>query len=808
MTNLIKFTRQNKNDCPIRNFHNFIGIFNYVNIEDFDTFIDINFSKCPIQYNISMLNIQPDKKLFLDKTLNFTGLVLREIPSRFFELLFNDIKGIDLRYNSLKTIIIDKGLDFYVAFKSTRFDFYVNQKLISKEICNYTLSFEINGNKIQYYEPFFSSLTTLVLHSSVKFSKETCPFIFKRARIKFLNIKMIQSSFINQNVLSFSEIPEDYGKQLNSIIYQLMLKIYRVKLDLSVLNQYVFKEIVSLDLNGLISSFQTDLFKSFAYLKVLRIKTQNVKGLLTNNNQWIQYLNYEVNVDINDQNEVSNNQDKLFFLIIFQTYSNVTFYDYPDKDFCFFSDFPHQKLIVPILKPIYKSSCSCTELFLIRHSYLLKDDILFYLDQTVSDYYELSQFYREEINEREYSICANSSIELSIFKCDFLSRLRKCKINSTNRTYLDREKIDVNLYMNDWYKLSEYSHYSFSNYINPFFSLISIILNIFIIIIYSNKTIEKDMKTAYKYLILNCYTNIFYVVLLLFQIFFTNCFFDSDLFCYRKADSQYVNYFEKIFVNVIKKALHTFSNLSYFWFILFRYIRITNKRNKIVSTLKKIQFKTFLIVSAFFCLLINFYAFYEHNKVVREVLFEINISQPNDNFKSNLSQTEYFIFNIFQYIKIIFADFLLVVLVISIDIRLSFFIQKQISRSSESLNISQRALKKKKNSQNRINAMIIWNGINFFFFRLPSSLMDLYGLLFLYNRQNEYSYRFLPNTSSYMVCRIFKFCSSLQEIFYFFYLFSFIFQFLIFYKLDKNFNESMMNIKKRISLILGIKNKQ
>ena len=79
----------------------------------------------------------------------------------------------------------------------------------------------------------------------------------------------------------------------------------------------------------------------------------------------------------------------------------MTFYDYTDKDFCFFSDFPHQKLIVPILKPIYKSSCSCTELFLIRHSYLLKDDILFYLDQTVSDYYELSQFYREEINERE-----------------------------------------------------------------------------------------------------------------------------------------------------------------------------------------------------------------------------------------------------------------------------------------------------------------------------------------------------------------------------------------------------------------------
>ncbi len=798
LINFIQFSHQNKSICPIGNSHS-----NYVNIDNFDTFSDINFTECAIQNNISVLNIQPDKSLILDKTPNFTGLVLRNIQTQYFGLLFNDIKGIDLRFNPFQNIIMNKDLEFNVALKISRFDFYVNQKLIDKKICNVSLSYEITGNVVQYYyETFLNNLTILVLHSTVKLSKETCPFIFKSAKIGILNIKMVQSSFIYENVLSFSEITDSFGQHLDSIVFQLMLKLYRVKLDSSILNKYVFEQIIVLDLNGIISSFQTDLFKSFSYLKILRIRTQNVQNLLTHNNKWIQYLNYNVHVNLNDQNEVTRNLNKLFFLLIFQTYSNVTFYDYPDKDFCFFSDFPHHKLIVPILKPIFKSKCSCTELFLIRHSYQLKNDILFNLDQIVSDYYDLVQFYKEEINEREYSICTNSSIELTIFECDFLSRLRKCKINSTISASLDSDN-NVNWYMTDWYKLSEYSYFSFTIYINPFFSIISILLNSLIIIIYSSRFIEKDMKNAYKYLVVNCYTNIFYVILLVFQIFFTNCLFDAELFCSRKTDSWYVNYFEKIFTNLIEKALHTFSNLSYLWFIIFRYIRITNKSNEIVNVLKKCSLKTFLLVGTFFSFLINLYAFFEHDKATNQVFIKIEVSQPNDNFKTNLSQTEYLIFNFFQYIKIIFADLLLIVLIILIDIRLSFFIQKQISRSTESLGISQRALKKKKNSQNRINAMIIWNGINFFFLRLPSSLIDIFGLLFSYNKQNEYSYQLPPDKSSYIVCRLFIFCSSLKEIFYFLYLLSFTFQFFIFYKLDKNFNESMMNIKKRINLFLN-----
>jgi hypothetical protein len=615
---------------------------------------------------------------------------------------------------------------------------------------------------------------------------------------------MIQSSFIYENVLSFTEIPESFGEVLNSKVFQLMLRLYHVKLDSLILNQYVFENMLVLDLNGQISSIQNDLFKSFSFIKILRIRTQNAKEILTHNNRWLQSLNYKVNLNLHDPNEVEMNIDKLLFLIIFQTFSSVTFYDYPDKDFCFFSDFPHQKLIEPILKPINKSKCTCTELFLIRHSYRLENDMLFYFDQFTTDYYSLHSFYSEEINERSISACINSSIALIIYECDFASRLKKCQINTTN---LNDENSDVNWYMADWEKLSENSHYSFAFYLNPFFSLVSIVLNILAVIIYSNKIIEKDMKNAYNYLIVNSLANIFYVLLLVVRLFSTSCVFDRDLFCSRSPDSDYVNYFEKIFINVIKKALHTLSNTSYYWFCLFRYIRITNSKNKFLSKFKKLSFKMILIFSVLFSILINLYAYFEHRfNTKSRILFEIQVTQPIDNFKINLSQTEYFVFNVFKYIKIIFSDFLLIVLIISIDIKLSFFIQKQISHSNESFAVSRRALKKKKISKNRITAMIIWNGINFFFLRLPSALMDLYGLVFLYSKENGSSYRFTPNKASFIVCRVFNFCLSLQDIFGFFYLISFMFQFFIFYKLDKNFKESIMNIYKRISVLFKKEN--
>ena len=54
---------------------------------------------------------------------------------------------------------------------------------------------------------------------------------------------------------------------------------------------------------------------------------------------------------------------------------------------------------------------------------------------------------------------------------------------------------------------------------------------------------------------------------------------------------------------------------------------------------------------------------------------------------------------------------------------------------------------------------------------------------------------FKPNIPSYIVCRGFHFCPNLQEILYFFYLFSLFLQFFIFLKFDKIFRKGLDEIK-------------
>ena len=781
-----------KNGCPIETTQDYnYGIHK---LEGFETFSDINFTQCSIPFNFTILYIQPTKALILNNSLNFTGITIHP-PNQIFFVVLNNIKGIDIRSKPLYKTTFGLDLSKYNlvwSLEKTKFEFYKNQELINKNICDFSLSYDSNNNTYKVYsELFFTGLQCLVLESSVEFLKETCPFIFMNSAIRILNIKFVYSTFIGRNLLSFMDIQEKGIEKITSNVLQLIIKVYHVKLDSSILNKYVFGRISFLDINGQISSIQEDLFKSFKNLKVLRIRTQNTKSILTHKNKWIQSLNYDVNVDLNNERDIQQNLDRILYLIIFQTYSNLTFYDYPEEDFCFFSGFPHHKLVMPDLKPDQKSSCSCTEIFLVQYSYNLEKGFKFYTDQLLEDYYYLNQYYLNEIRESSYSSCMNSSFLLTVFKCDFSNRLKKCEPNSTN---IKSEIVDIYWYMSDWSELSNHSYHLFAIYINPTFSFICIIINILMICVFSNKFINNEMKIAYKYLAVHSYSNIFYISLLLLKYFMTCK--DEDLFCSKFSYTEFANYFEKIFVNVIKKVFQSFSNINYFWFVLFRYIKITNPKIEYLIRLNKFSFKTIILATISFTILINSYAYFEHDPVDNEYIgFKIKVKDPKDHFKTNLSQIEYYLFNVFQYLKIIFSDLLFIVLILIIDIRLGFFIKKSIVNSNQ-VNVSKRAIKKKKTSKKRITAMVILNGFNLFVLRLPSALMDFYGLVFSYYKKGD-SYQFEPNMASYIVCRTFNFCISLHEVFYSFYFISFLFQFFIFYKLDKNFFESLVNIKSR-----------
>ena len=81
------------------------------------------------------------------------------------------------------------------------------------------------------------------------------------------------------------------------------------------------------------NGIQEDLFKSFERLQIIRLRSQNVRKMLACNNKWLNSLN-----PLGKKRTLF----EFFVLVIYQAFSNVTFYEFPDEDFCHFKSFPHE----------------------------------------------------------------------------------------------------------------------------------------------------------------------------------------------------------------------------------------------------------------------------------------------------------------------------------------------------------------------------------------------------------------------------------------------------------------------------------
>jgi hypothetical protein len=769
--------KQTNNECPVKQDTNN----NYTILNDFDNFKQLDFSECETYFNTFLLDIKPNEKIILDSTLNLNYLKISP-NNGLFVILLNNLKGIDYKFKSFDEITF--ALDYlpyiFYVFTTSNIDFYINNKLISKEICSFEYFYE-NDTFFNFFNG--KSIQSLTLHSSNEYSRKTCPLIFYNTIITTLNIERIASSFLSRNVLSFIRVKENNTNYLYAKIFHLIIKLYHLDLTTNLLNEMVFEQIEALDIDGQINFIQDDLFKSFRKLQLIRFRTQNAKGLLTHKNKWFNSLNLETK--------------QALILSIFQTFSNVTFYDYPDHDFCYLKDFPHQRLVLPRLKPNYKSSCSCTQLFLIQYSIDSIQFIEYYSEKTLKDYYMLNQYYYNDINEATYSKCINSSIEEFIRKCDFEKKLNLCNIIEKTTKKNDYNYDDeIIWYVLDWRETSKYLDLYFSVFLNPILSFISILINILMIKILEN--IKKNIKNNYAYLKIHMVSNIIFIIIINFDLF-TKCLRDQ-LFCSSISNTIYVQYINVYFIKWFKGSLITFSNITYTSFILTRYIQVTDSKNKSLLRFKKINLKLYLIITIPISVLINIYTIFEYSSNTVASYSKLDsfiLFNPLDKFFINLSSNQYIIFNVFQYAKIIFSDLLFYILIIFIDLFLIFFIKKSITLAILVVAnpMTNQNIIMKKNSKSKLKSMIILNGINLFIFRFPLVLIDVYGLFYSLNVENKNAINYKPNLHSYIVCRSFSFCESLKSIFYFLYLFSFLIQFFLFLKLDSNVRQSYDKIK-------------
>jgi len=752
--------------CPLIN-NNQITDYEIITESNLD---QLNFTECNVK-NITVLKIKPSERLILDKTINLNSLQLTS--SKIFSLILGNFKGIDVELIINLSESQELALLLHID-DSSNFDFYTQNQLID--------SFNCDLKKFQNFRNnFLTQVNYLILRETVRYSHQTCPFIFYNVRLQLLNLEGLSASFLHKNVLNFGNISNN---EIYSQIHQLTISLYHYHLTNSLLDEQIFKNTFAIDINGQIKSIQNDLFKSFEKLRVIRFRTQNAKELLTHKNKWLNYLNLDVNLYLNQ------NTDKFILLTVFQTFSNVSFYDYPEKDFCFFKRFPHEKLVFPYLTPSYKTSCSCTELYLIQYSYLLEIYFNIYSEKLSSNYYFLPQYYSDDLNEHVFSKCVNSSIKTSILECNFEKRLKLCRINTAANNSIIHD--ELNWYVMDWQELSKYSYIGLFLYVNPILALIMILINILIISVYSVKQLKSEIKQLYTHLKIHLISIILIISLNFFDLIH-ECKYE-EIFCSSINNSIYSFYINVIVIKLVKNSLNTLANISYTGFVLTRFIKITNTRNRTLTKFKEANLKTYLLVVIIVSVLLNLYSCFEYSMLDRYKSAYSNtiaVRIPFDYFKINLSDLEHKILISLQYFKIIVSDLLFFVCIILIDVlTIKFIIKNERKITNNNMSTSN-----KKGSKRRLIKCIILNGINFFIFRLPLALMASYGLFVSFNVEKSNNVVYKPGMLSYIICRVFKFCDSLLSIFYSIFLFSFLVQFLIFYNFDKNFKESFKYLK-------------
>ena len=157
--------------------------------------------------------------------------------------------------------------------------------------------------------------------------------------------------------------------------------------------------------------------------------------------------------------------------------------------------------------------------------------------------------------------------------------------------------------------MSDYFTIIFSVYINTIFSAVCIAFNVITIIALSSKTFKKEIKRQYIFLVINSYANVFYITIVAMSLI--NKCSSLQVFCSSLFGSTFGQYFEMIFVILIRNILETFAYLAYMAFVFTRYLNIASSKNGILKKFNTISLKTYLFLTLLLSVLANVHIFFE-----------------------------------------------------------------------------------------------------------------------------------------------------------------------------------------------------
>ena len=377
-----------------------------IKCERFSEFKQLDFSNFTPDDGKSFDEIKfyPMYPIILDNSLNLGQINVTD----YYYVEFVNVYSINLLSNPFAELNPYKKTT--LVFTDSRFEFLYQNQIIDVDKCNYLLQNEI-------YISILDTSFVFGLNNPSYQNYPMCPIIFQAATVETFAINNInidnQFSFMDTSALNFSSF-------FTSDVRDLIISDSDFVLDQTVLDINVFSNLNLLLINNSnIRYIQEDLFKYFTNLKYVNMQLTNFVEVISLNSysNWLASLNSNITVDLNDTNQV--NENKKFFMEFTLTDKNEL-YDYPEKDFCLFKKFPHEKLVAPIIMTKDNLECTCTLLYLLK--------------------------YKDIYNINGINVMDTPSVAKCLYAADFADMVKKCdfytKLNECDKSNKKKESSD------------------------------------------------------------------------------------------------------------------------------------------------------------------------------------------------------------------------------------------------------------------------------------------------------------------------------------------------------------------------------
>jgi hypothetical protein len=580
-------------------------------------------------------------------------------------------------------------------------------------------------------------MKNLNFEMSNHYFKKICPYIFLNTYVNRLTFNDISNSLIMKNQLEFLDVDDDDLSNSNLIFLSVVLVYENVTSRL--INPQVFKYMEILYITGVLNDIQMDLFSFFDKIKLISINLYNLKELIHSNYKWMSYINSKVAVTLSDPFNVRENIGYAVLFQIIQKQNNfkenpfmvTTFnkaYTYPDEDFCIFKEFPHDHLVYPIIISSIRLECTCSIIWLIQYSkFYLKEDLS---DYKISNYhFEYKEIYVDDYINHTVKFCIGDNLNKRIADCKFKEKLKLCnttefKTEAVSKFALNND-YDV-LYFIKWLELV------ILVFLQPLFCLIGIITNSLTISTIKNKTFSSKMTdNMYKHIFMNSIFNLLFCILTILKII-NICVLESS-FCssiYKDVSSQYFKIIGEFFLGNVFKLC---ANFSYISFAFSRYCLSASKKNGFYKRFDKLNLKFYYLFIILFSVLLSVFIFFEYNinkeynlyKSYPYKYYDIDVCFYSDaklycNLFKTLNLINDFIKNILFYILNTIIDLLL------------FLHARTVLNNKKNLFKEKSKLENAIKTKEKINKMVVANGIIFSIAYFPELIINL--LLLYYGK--------------------------------------------------------------------------